>query len=132
MGEFKTMETSDGGYAFSLYADNHEIIGRSQVYKSMESVKNGIESVRKNAESPIEDQTLEDFEKVPCPKWEIFIDEADEFRFRLKAANGEVVLAASQGYTRKQSALKGVESVRKNKDSPIVKKDQDRVPRVIF
>ena len=125
MGEYRIMQTKDGGYAFSLYAGNHEIIGRSQVYKSMESLKNGIESVRKNADSAIEDQTLDGFEKVPCPKWEIFLDEAGEYRFRLKAANGGIVLAASQGYTRKQSALKGIESVRRNKDSQMVKKDQE-------
>ena len=120
------MRTKDGGYAFSLYAGNHEIIGRSQVYRSMDSVRNGIESVRKNAESPIEDQTLEGYGKIPNPKWEIFMDEARGYRFRLKAANGEIVLAASQGYTRKRSALKGIESVRRNKGSEVVRKEQER------
>jgi len=38
---------------------------------------------------------------------------AGEFRFRLKAANGEVI-ASSQGYTTKASAQKGIDSVKAN------------------
>lgn len=45
--------------------------------------------------------------------FEVFKDIAGEFRFRLKAANGETI-AASQGYVTKASALDGIESVRKN------------------
>lgn len=44
-------------------------------------------------------------------KFEIFKDSANEFRFHLKAANGEVV-AQSEGYTSKQSAQVGIEAVR--------------------
>lgn len=46
-------------------------------------------------------------------KFEVFTDKAGEFRFRLKAGNGQVILA-SEGYTAKASALNGIESVRKN------------------
>jgi hypothetical protein len=67
----------------------------------------------------IEDQTLKSFEEKTNPKWEIYTDKADEYRFRLKARNGEIILAASEGYTAKASAKKGIESVRKNADSEI-------------
>ncbi|TDK94694.1 DUF1508 domain-containing protein [Mycobacterium paragordonae] len=46
-------------------------------------------------------------------QFEIFQDKAGEFRFRLKAANGEVI-ASSQGYTTKASAQKGIDSVKAN------------------
>lgn len=46
-------------------------------------------------------------------KFELFKDKAGAFRFRLKAANGEVILA-SEGYKQRASALKGIESVRRN------------------
>jgi len=46
-------------------------------------------------------------------KFEIYKDKAGEFRFRLKAGNGQNILA-SEGYKKKPSALNGVESVRKN------------------
>lgn len=46
-------------------------------------------------------------------KFELYEDKAGEFRFRLKAGNGEKILA-SEGYKQKASALNGIESVRKN------------------
>lgn len=45
--------------------------------------------------------------------FEIYQDNAGEFRFRLKAKNGQNILA-SEGYSQKTSCLKGVESVKKN------------------
>jgi len=49
-------------------------------------------------------------------KFELFKDRAGEFRFRLKAANGEIILA-SEGYKQKASAVNGIESVVKNASS---------------
>ncbi len=46
-------------------------------------------------------------------KFEIYTDKKGEFRFRLKAANGEII-AVSEGYTSKSSCLNGIESVKKN------------------
>lgn len=46
-------------------------------------------------------------------KFELYKDKAGEFRFRLKAGNGQIILA-SEGYKQKASAKNGIESVRKN------------------
>ncbi len=46
-------------------------------------------------------------------KFEVYTDKAGEYRFRLKAGNGEIILA-SEGYKQKASAMNGIESVRKN------------------
>lgn len=46
-------------------------------------------------------------------KFELYKDNKGEFRFRLKAGNGEIILA-SEGYKQKSSAENGIESVRKN------------------
>lgn len=46
-------------------------------------------------------------------KFELYKDKAGEFRFRLKAGNGQIILA-SEGYKQRSSADNGVESVRKN------------------
>ena len=46
-------------------------------------------------------------------KFVITKDKGGEFRFVLKAGNGEVI-AQSEGYVAKASALNGIESVRKN------------------
>lgn len=113
MGKFVISEAKTG-FMFNLKANNHEIIATSQIYKALDSCKAGIESVRKNApEAPIEDQTVENFEKQTNPKFEVYQDKADEFRFRLKARNGEII-AVGEGYKAKKSCINGIESIKKN------------------
>lgn len=46
-------------------------------------------------------------------KFEVYKDKAGEYRFRLKAGNGQNVLA-SEGYSKKASCINGIESVKKN------------------
>jgi uncharacterized protein YegP (UPF0339 family) len=46
------------------------------------------------------------------PKFEIFKSVDGYFYFRLKAENGEIV-ACSEGYTRKEKALEGINSIRR-------------------
>ena len=48
------------------------------------------------------------------PKFQLFKDSADEFRFRLLAKNGENILRSSEGYTSKQNCKNGIESVKVN------------------
>lgn len=121
MGKFLVKEVNTGR-RFNLIAGNGEVIGVSEVYASRSGLRNGIASVRKNAPiAPVEDQTVEEVEKVKNPKFEMYIDKAGEFRFRLKARNGEIILA-SEGYAQKAGCKNGIESVRKNAvDSPVVK-----------
>ena len=118
MGKYIVKEAKTG-FMFNLAAANGQVIGSSEIYSGKAACLNGVESVRKNAPAAnIEDQTVANFEEAKNPKFEIYTDKAGEFRFRLKARNGEPILA-SEGYTRKDSCLNGVESVRKNADSPI-------------
>ena len=101
------------GFVFSLVASNGAVIGTSQTYRSSKSAQNGIESVRFNRNSLIEDQTFDGYEILTNPKYEIYKDDKGEFRFRLKAMNGDVVFT-SDGYSSKASAKNGIESIRKN------------------
>ncbi len=50
---------------------------------------------------------------MPEPKFEWFKDKSEKFRFRLKAANGEVI-AISEAYESKDACVNGIESVKKN------------------
>ena len=102
------------GIMFNLKADNGQVIATSEVYTTAASCKNGIESVRKNAPiAALEDQTVEGFAAAKCPKFEMYVDNAGEFRFRLKATNGEII-AASEGCAAKESCENGIASVREN------------------
>ncbi len=70
--------------------------------------------MRRNAPiANIEDKTEEPVVTARCPKFEVYADKGGEFRFRLKATNGQII-AVSEGYTSKSSCLNGIESVRKN------------------
>ena len=52
-------------------------------------------------------------------KFEVYQDKTGEYRFRLKAGNGQVV-ASGQAYTTKKACLNGIESIRKNApDAPV-------------
>ena len=119
MGKYVIKETKTG-IKFDLKAGNGEVIANSEVYKSKKSCLNGIASVKANAPvAAVEDQTAEDFEKAKNPKFEVYTDKAGEFRFRLKAKNGQII-ATGEGYKAKKSCMNGIESIRKNADSPIV------------
>ena len=113
MGKF-VMKKTNTGIKFDLKAGNGEVIATSEVYTTEAACRNGIESVKKNAPAAaVEDQTAEGFAAEKHPKFEVYEDKSGEFRFRLKATNGQVI-AVSEGYKAKASCLNGVESVKKN------------------
>lgn len=120
MGKF-VMKRTKSGVKFNLKAGNGEIIATSEVYNSDASCKNGIESVRRNAPiAPVENQTVEGYKVEKHPKFEVYTDKAGEFRFRLKATNGQII-AVSEGYKAMASCMNGIESVKKNApDAPVV------------
>ena len=122
MGKF-VIKATEAGVHFNLLATNGQIIGTSETYKSDASCKDGIESVRRCSAGGVEDQTIEGFEKVKHPKFEVYEDKGGKFRFRLKARNGEIVLV-SQAYKEKRTCLEGVESVKSNApEAPVVQEE---------
>lgn len=107
------------GVKFNLVAGNGEVILSSQVYKTKATCKKGIASVQKVAQAPVEDQTVKDYKKEGNPKYEIYLDKKKEYRFRLVARNGQIV-GVGEGYVSHDSCKKGIASIKKNADSPIV------------
>ena len=121
MGKF-VVKTTKTGFVFHLKAGNGETIAASEVYTTETACMKGIESVRKNAaDAKLEDQTAADAAAVTNPKFELYADKAGEFRFRLKARNGEII-AVSEGYKAKASCLNGIDSVRRNAPDAAVEK----------
>lgn len=123
MGKFVIKETKTG-IKFDLKATNGQVIASSQVYASVASCKKGIASVAKNAPiAAVEDQTVENYAAEKNPKFEIYADKGGEFRFRLKAKNGQII-AVSEGYTTMAKCKNGIASVQKNTvDAPVVKEE---------
>ena len=113
MGKF-VIKQAKAGFMFNLKAGNGEVIATSEVYATIDACKNGVASVQKNAPiAAIEDQTVKDFETQKNPKFELYADKRGEFRFRLKAANGQIV-AVGEGYKAKASCKNGIASIVKN------------------
>lgn len=112
------------GIKFDLKAANGEVIATSEEYKSKAACMNGIKSVKSNAPiATLEDQTKEEFIKIKNPKFEVYVDEEGEFRFRLKAKNGQII-AVSEGYKAKKSCLNGIESVKHNSATEVIEENK--------
>ena len=113
MSKYVIKETATG-VKFDLLATNGQVILSSEVYTTRASALKGINSIRNNAPvAGVENQTEEGYETLRHPKFEMYQDKAGEFRFRLKARNGQII-ATSEGYAAKASCENGIESVRKN------------------
>ena len=120
MGKFVVKNTKSG-VKFDLKATNGEVIATSEVYTTEAACKAGIASVQKNApKAAVENQTVEGYAVEKHPKFEVYTDKAGEFRFRLKATNGQII-AVGEGYKKLASCLNGIDSVKRNApDAPIV------------
>lgn len=114
-GQFVCYKTAKGYWNYRLKASNKETIAVSggTGYSSISACKAGIESVRRNTGAKIEDQTLQKFEQLTNPKFEIYMDKAGKYRYRLKASNGELICTSEDGYASKDSCKKGIASLAK-------------------
>ena len=110
--KYQVYEDKAGKYRFRLRAANNKIVAVSEAYESKAGCMNGVKSVQSNCESHVEDQTKK-MEKLSNPKYEVFTDSAGEFRFNLKASNGEII-AASEGYETKEGVMNGIGAVQRS------------------
>ena len=111
-GAYSIKLVKEGTYVFQLLGEEDEVIITSGEYTLKRSCVSGIQSVKKNgATENIEDQTAEKVIKTPNPKYEVFSDEKNKLRFRLKAPNGYVILTSS-AYNSKKACLKAIEKAR--------------------
>ena len=122
MGKF-IVKTTKAGFRFNLLATNGQVIAVSETYATEDACRSGIESVRTSCLGPVENQTVENFEVLTHPKFEVYTDKAGEFRFRLKARNGQII-ATGEGYKQLASCLNGVDSIKRNApEAEIVRED---------
>lgn len=105
VGFFKIINTHTG-YRFVFFASNGEVLATSESYSKYDTCLLGIESMKRNAVGNIEDQT-EGATFLPHPKFEIYIDRQGEYRFRLKAKNGAIIVV-SEGYKEKSACLQAI------------------------
>ena len=120
MGKFIINKTPSGAFNFSLYAVNKEkILVSSGIYTTKAACKTAMEKKKKNAkrcidENRVEDNTLKNPTPFTNPKFEIYLDKAGLYRYRLFATNGESIAMSEDGYKSKSGCLNGIKSVAVN------------------
>jgi len=53
-------------------------------------------------------------------KYEIYRDKKDEYRWRLRHTNGNILSKSSEGYKAKADCVKCIENNKKSADAPVV------------
>jgi large conductance mechanosensitive channel protein len=109
--KFQVYKDAAGKFRFRLRADNNEIVAVGEAYEKRQGCLNGIKSIQKNSGAPVEDTTIKGRPKLPNPKYEINKDAAGQYRFHLRAGNGQVI-ADSEGYEKKADCLNGINIIR--------------------
>ena len=116
---FEAYEDSAGEYRWRLVHRNGNIIADSgEGYASKGKAKQGLESVRNNAPGAyVVDQSKDDSppeQGGSNATFELFEDRAGKWRWRLRHDNGNIIADSGQGYSSKQNAKQGLDSVRTN------------------
>ena len=117
MGKY-VIRKSKVGFYFNVEAANGQVIATAQAYKSKPSCKSAIDALKKLVNAPIEDLTIKDAPRYSNPKWQVYQDRKNEFRFRLVASNGNNLIWG-EGYSTMQACKAGVLSVQANVNSEI-------------
>ena len=116
---FQVYKDVKGNFRFRLFAENNKIVAVSQAYQQHLNCIKGITSVKNNCNSEIEDTTIEGTRPILSnPKYQVFCDEKNKFRFHLNASNGEII-AASEGYETKEGCIGGILAVKKSCNAKI-------------
>ncbi len=105
-GWYELSKSSDGQFRFVLKAGNSETILTSELYKSIDSAKNGIASVQSNSPE--------------ASRYEKKKSSTGKPYFTLKAANHQVI-GTSQMYASVAARDSGISSVQTNGPSKTIK-----------
>lgn len=125
--KFVVTKTPKGFFRFSLLSANSQTILTSQNYSSLRNCRDGIEAIKKNAKAPIEDQTLLKPEAQKYPKYEVYLDNASQYRYRLLASNGQNIAVAEEGYASKSGCINGIDAI--GRAAPVAVVDESALAR---
>ncbi len=130
--QFELFEDKAGEFRWRLRHRNGNVIASSgEGYTAKHNAQKGMQSVRRNALGAasihadeldaIEDASdLDDLPRLPeeaeqsQATFEVFEDEAGEYRWRLVHDNGNVVADSGEGYTRRRDAERAIDGVQNN------------------
>jgi len=128
---FELYEDAADEHRWRLVHRNGNIIADSgEGYASAQKAKQGLESVRSNAPGAYIVDTTKDDEGVleeggSKATFELFADDDDRWRWRLVHDNGNIIADCGEGYSSKQKAKQGLQSVRINVEGAPVEKEEE-------
>lgn len=105
-GWYEIAKNDKGQFNFVLKAANAQVILRSEQYESKSAAQNGIASIQKNAASE--------------ERFELKTATDGRFFFNLRAGNHQVI-GTSQMYASEDSRKTGVESVKVNGSTDVIR-----------
>ena len=133
---FELFTDTAGEYRWRLRHDNGNIIADgSEGYASRQSAIQGLDAVRRDAigatmveldesdddtdQSESGADQSDDTETTDEPlssqsQFELYTDTAGEYRWRLRHDNGNIIADGSEGYTTRQSAMQGLDAVKRD------------------
>ena len=127
---FELYADTAGEWRWRLVHDNGNVIADGgEGYSDKRDAESGIESVRRNAPGAHVIDVSRD-EAAPDDggsdaTFELFRDRADEYRWRLRHDNDNVIADSGQGYASKQKAKQGLNSVKSNVPGAAVEEPGD-------
>ena len=105
---FELYEDSAGEYRWRLRHDNGNVIADSgEGYASKSGAKDAIERVQGYAPDA-------DVLDVGQAAFELYEDAAEEWRWRLRHRNGNIIADSGEGYSSRSAAEDAVDSVKRN------------------
>jgi len=123
-GVIQVYKDAGDKFRFRVKASNGEIVGHGEGYNQKSSCLNGIKALTKAvAAAETADGTKAELKiAIGTPVIEIYRDAELKYRFRVRSANSEIILA-SQGYQTKDNCLKGIKSIRNIAENFTLKDD---------
>lgn len=115
--KYEVYQDRRGEFRFRLKDDNGKIIAVSEGYKQHAGCINGINSVKANCNTHVEDTTLK-AKALSNPKYKVMVDKDGQYRYVLVARNGEPIMF-DVGYDTKANAMKGIEVVKASCDAEV-------------
>ncbi|MFC7185360.1 HVO_2922 family protein [Halorubrum yunnanense] len=133
---FELYADSADQWRWRLVHDNGNIVADgSEGYADKRDAKSGIESVQRNAPGAYVIDVDRD-EEPPAAggsdaTFELFRDNAEKYRWRLRHDNSNIIADGGQGYASKQKAKQGLNSVKSNAPgAPVEELDGDEATEV--
>lgn len=106
-----------GKFRFRLRASNNKIVAVGEAYETKDGCLNGVHAIKEYCGAEIEDLTTGEA-NIANPKFQVYKDAAEKYRFRLRALNNKIV-AVGEAYESKFGCMNGVQAVKKYCDAEV-------------